>query len=172
MTRTIRKFLLEINAVRKCEGGYSCSLVANGRKVLFMAPEIFEWTAGHSTRNDILEFYADKHGIGKSQPVALEEGWMAKEPEYKSDVQDKAEAHIKKWMEKYITRYNEAKAIKERCRNTVITKLRDVRPGILDHCFSPVILGSQVAMSQFKKKFVPGEVLLNGLTIDEIIELL
>ena len=41
----MQNLLLEVKSVRRCEGGHTCNLTANGRKVAFIGPSIFEWTS-------------------------------------------------------------------------------------------------------------------------------
>jgi hypothetical protein len=114
----VRNLLLEVRNVRRCEGGHTCNLVANGRKVAFIGPDIFEWSS-HSVKVDVIEWFAAKRGmkIEPPKPERLKDGWESKVPEYKHDEKEQqVEKAILKWTGFYVKAYE----IKERCKKFAV----------------------------------------------------
>lgn len=112
----MRNILLEVKSIRRCEGGHTASLVANGRKVAFIAPDILEWV-NHSQRVDVLEWFATKHNIRLStEPVKLKEGWEKAVPDYKEDRYDSVEKRLTEWIDRHFL----AQEVIERCKVSVL----------------------------------------------------
>lgn len=114
----MRNLLLEVRNVRRCEGGHTCNLVANGRKVAFIGPDIFEWSS-HSVKIDVIEWFAAKKGVNiePPKPEKLKDGWESKVPEYKHDEKEQqVEKAILKWISFYVRAYE----IKERCKKFAV----------------------------------------------------
>lgn len=159
--------LLEVKAIRRCDGGHTCNLVANGRKVAFIAPGIFEWTASYSRKNDVLTWFAGKKDIKRKEvePKELKDGWESKVPDHKLDEEknDITETALHEWILLHFTAYE----IVQRCKITTLTvggkgEILDwqMPPGRSDQALK------RVAMSRFSAK------LLNGLSIDEVVKVL
>lgn len=165
-----RNFLLQVRAIKPCPGGHTCNLIANGRKVAFIAPGIFEWSS-HSIKVDVLDYYAEANQIKASDPVVLEDGWTTKKPLYDtSDRQEKAEQAILKWINGCIKKQSLAKSIKDRCKSTVMTMLAS--GAIIDYCRPPRYIKDPYSYEQFTRTLSEGERVLNGLTIDELIDMI
>lgn len=112
----MRNILLEVRNIRRCEGGHTASLVANGRKVAFIGPDILEWT-NHSQKVDVLEWFAAKHNIRLStEPTKLEEGWEKKVPDYKEDRYENTEKRLIDWVGRHIL----AQEVIKRCKTSVL----------------------------------------------------
>lgn len=112
----MRNILLEVRNVRRCEGGHTCNLVANGRKVAFIGPDIFEWS-NNSQMVDVLEWYAAKQGTKlNDKPVKLEEGWENKVPDYKVDRYEGTQLKLLAWIKLHFL----AHEVKQRCKEFVI----------------------------------------------------
>lgn len=98
-------YLLEVRAIRKCHGGHTCNLHANGRKVAFVGPDILEWSS-HKKMVDVLEHCAVRFGIQKKKepkPHELKEGWERETPEYKNaDVQEEAQKRLTQWIAAHV----------------------------------------------------------------------
>lgn len=162
----MQNMLLEVKAIRRCNGGHTCNLVANSRKVAFIAPGVFEWT-NYSKKIDVLTWFASKKKakIAEIKPVELKQGWESKIPDYKMDDEryNAVEGQLLEWIRLYFTAYE----IAQRCKSTLITLGH--KGELLDWCLSPKS-GSdalkRVTCSQFTSK------LLNGLSIAELVEIM
>jgi hypothetical protein len=114
----MRNLLLEVRSVRRCEGGHTCNLVANGRRVAFIGPDIFEWSS-NSAKVDVIDWFAAKKELGHEtpKPQKLKEGWENEVPDYKNDDKEKkVQKQILKWIGFHVQAYE----IKERCKRCVI----------------------------------------------------
>lgn len=114
----MRNLLVQVRNVRRCEGGHTCNLVANGRKVAFIGPGIFEWSS-HSVKVDVIDWFAAKKGIKAElpKPEKLKDGWESKVPEYKNDEKEQqTEEAILNWVSFYVR----AHEIKERCKKFAV----------------------------------------------------
>lgn len=101
----MRNIILEVRSVRRCAGGHTCNLVANGRKVAFIGPDIFEWS-NNSQMVDVLEWYATKQGTKlNGKPVKLEEGWENAVPDHKVDRYEGVQLRLLKWIELHYLAY-------------------------------------------------------------------
>lgn len=112
------KLLVEVRNIRPCQDGHSCSLIANGKKVAFIAPDIFEWTS-HSKMIDVLEWFSIEHGIKKTKPEArvLKDGWEREVPDYKNDQShDVIQAQLLKWIHYHVQAYE----VVQRCKRVVM----------------------------------------------------
>ena len=160
------KLLLEVKSVRRCEGGHSCNLIANGRKVAFIAPGIFEWT-NYSRKIDVLTWFASKKAskAEEIQPVELKEGWESEIADYKmNDARHEiTETALHEWIQLHFVAYE----ITQRCKTTLMTL--GGKGEILDWGIAP---GSKadslkhVAASRFSSE------LLNGLSIPELVKIM
>ena len=161
----MKNLLVEVRAIRRCEGGYTCNLTANGTKVAFIAPDIFEWTR-FTIRTDVLNWFAAKKGIKPSElkPRELKDGWESKEPDHKGDTQDdKIEAMFLEWIKLHFKAYDALQA----CKKSVITVGNHGE--LLDWGVSPKSYRDatlQSAMIRYSAK------MLNGMTIPEVVKLL
>lgn len=112
----MRNLLLEVRNIRQCEGGHTCNLIANGRKVAFVGPNIFEWSS-NSQMVDVLEWFAAKHRIKlNDKPTKLREGWENEVPDYKVDRYEDTQAKLSKWVETRVLIH----AIQQRCKKFVL----------------------------------------------------
>lgn len=162
----MKNFLLEVRNIKECEGGYSCILAANGKKVAFIAPDIFEWSS-YSSMNDIVEFYLSK--VGKSsKPEELSGDWMSSDsPHSRSDKVEKAQAELRSWVDGIAKKTLKAKAIKELCKTKVLT----ISSGrLLDWKIPASCIRSRTDFEDFKAKLLPEEILLNGMSIEAIMK--
>jgi len=162
----MQNMLLEVKSVRRCEGGHTCNLIANGRKVAFVGPDILEWTS-YSKKVDVLTWYASKESlkVAELQPVELKEGWESKIPDHKLDDarHDMTEAALHEWIELHFMAFE----LLQRCKNVLMTLGH--KGEILDWGISPksptnTLKG--VAASRFSSK------LLNGLSMPELVKVL
>lgn len=168
-----KSFVLEIKSIKKCPGGYSCNLTANGKKVAYVAPDVFEWTS-HRAMVDVLEFYGRKINLPGIGPAELEDGWMEKNAPSKKklDMQDAAQRAIADWVRGYVIKYNKAKAIKDRCKETVLTVLQSGSIAtIIDYYIHPCILKNPRYRKELQDRLIDSETILNLLSIDEIMEI-
>ena len=162
----MQNLLLEVKSVRRCEGGHTCNLSANGRKVAFIAPGIFEWT-NYSKKVDVLTWFAsrNKTKIKEIQPVELKQGWESKIPDYKMDdaKYEITETALHEWIQLHFVAYE----ITQRCKTTLMTL--GSKGEILDWGIAP---GSKadalkrVAASSLSSK------LLNGLSTCELVKIM
>lgn len=158
--------LLEVKSVRRCEGGHTCNLVANGRKVAFIAPGIFEWT-NYSKKVDVLTWFASKNKtkIKEIRPVELKEGWESKVPDHRMDDarHTVAETALHEWIRLHFVAYE----ITQRCKTTLMTL--GGKGEILDWGIAPGGKADSlkhVAASRFSSE------LLNGLSIPELVKIM
>lgn len=117
----MRNLLLEVRNVRRCEGGHSCHLTANGRKVAFIAPDIFEWSSD-SARADVSDWWARTKGEKLEPPKSqqLKEGWESEVPDHKYSF-NAEEEKIKRQILKWVRFHIQAFEIKERCKHSIIS---------------------------------------------------
>ena len=162
----MQNLLLEVKSIRRCEGGHTCNLTANGRKVAFIGPGIFEWTSD-SKRMGVVSWYASKEKlqVEELQPVELKEGWESRVPDHKfNDLKDDAtEAALHEWVKLHFVAYE----LLQRCKNVLMTLGR--KGEILDWGIPPgnaTDTLKRVAASRFSSK------LLNGLSIQELVKVL
>lgn len=162
----MKNLLVEVRAIRRCEGGHTCNLVANGRKVAFIAPGIFEWT-NYSARTDVVNWFAarKKLKVAELKPKELKDGWEQKEPDYKNEARDeRVEALLLEWIKLHFIAYEVTQA----CKHSVLTVGH--RGELLDWQISPKNLKDasfrQAAMSRFSSK------ILNGQTLDQVVKLI
>jgi hypothetical protein len=165
--RAPRKLLLEVRNIRRCEDGHTCNLVANGRRVAFVGPGIFEWST-NSAKVDVIDWFSAQNNIKGQplQPKELKDGWEAKEPEYRIDKkEEETERRIIQWVNTHIKAWE----IWERCKKTIITLSSS--GAIYDWEVSPKLLGSSVTLQDI---MVDGKTsyLLNGLSSAEIAKLM
>jgi hypothetical protein len=112
----MRNLIVEVRSIRRCEGGHTCNLIANGRKVAFIGPDIFEWS-NHSQMVDVLEWYAAKAGSEiNDKPVKLEEGWEKKVPDHKNSRYEDTQQKLAAWIDLHFRAYE----IKQRCKDYVL----------------------------------------------------
>jgi hypothetical protein len=167
----IRNFILEVRNIKKCPGGFSCNLSANGRKVAYVAPDIFEWTS-HRIMVDVLEFYGSRLNLKNTGPVELEADWMEKEgpSEKKLDMQEIAKSRLREWIDAYVKHYLLAKKIKERCKETILVGSRcDSYMTIIDYYSSPKNLSITGYKHSLKVDFSKDLVLFNEMDFDDIM---
>lgn len=160
------KLLLEVKSVRRCEGGHTCNLIANGRKAAFIAPGIFEWT-NYSKKVDVLTWFASRKAsrVEEIQPVELKEGWESSIPDHKMDDAryEVTETALHEWIQLHFVAYE----ITQRCKTTLMTLGN--KGEILDWGIAP---GSKadslkrVAASRFSSE------LLNGLSTTQLVEIM
>lgn len=158
--------LLEVKSIRRCQGGHTCNLIANGRKVAFIAPEIFEWT-NYSKKVDVLTWFSGKKiaTLDNVEPVELKEGWESNTPDHKMDEakHEATEDALLSWIKLHFIAYE----IVQRCKATVMTL--GTGGAILDWGVPPGKGGSalrEVAAKRFDAK------LLNGLSVTQIVSLM
>lgn len=161
----MKNLFVEVRAIRRCDGGHTCSLAANGTKVAFIAPGILEWTR-FAVRVDVLNWFAARKGIKPSEfkPKELKDNWESKEPDHKSDTQDdKIEAMLLEWIKLHFKAYDALQA----CKKSVITVGNHGE--LLDWGVSPKSYRDatlQAAMTRYSAK------MLNGMTLSEVVKLL
>ena len=162
----MQNLLLEVKSIRRCEGGHTCSLTANGRKVAFIGPDIFEWTSD-SKRMGVVGWYASKEKlqVKELQPVELKEGWQSQIPDHKfNDLKDDAtEAALHEWIKMHFLAFE----LLQRCKNVLMTLGH--KGEILDWGIPPgnaTDTLKRVAAERFSSK------LLNGLSISELVKVL
>lgn len=161
-----RKFLLQVRSIKVCQGGHTCNLIANGRKVAFIAPGIFEWSS-HGIRLDVLGYFAKEHNIKPPEPEVLADGWTTKLPLYNgADDYAHVEVSLLKWINTFIENLELAKAVKQLCGSTVLT----VKDGLIVDHKAPV--SAAVYRTSVIDALEGGAVLLNGLDLDEIMDVL
>lgn len=159
-------YLLEVRAIRKCHGGHTCNLHANGRKVAFIGPDILEWSS-HKKMIDVLEHCAARFGIRKKsepKPHELKEGWERATPEYKNaDTQEEAQKILLQWIAAHV----EAFELYQRSQKEYMALNKYGKVICLDRARSQY-LDSMMART------VSGEgwTLTNDKSIDELTELL
>ncbi len=155
----MQNILLEVKSVRRCENGHTCNLIANGKKVAFIGPDIFEWS-GYSKKVDVLTYFAARRDLKLKdpQPVELKDGWESQIPHHKLDDarHEATEVALRKW----ITLHFKAYEIVQRCKFTVISL--GSKGEILDWGISP----------KSSYKLPPGSILLNGLSMAGLIKIL
>jgi hypothetical protein len=105
----MRNILLEVRNIRRCDGGHTCTLSANGRRVAFVAPNILEWT-NHSQMVDVLAWFEfnkmDKSAQADPEPVLLTAGWEKSVPDYLSnDHQDLVQKTLLEWIDLHVQAY-------------------------------------------------------------------
>ena len=162
----MQNLLLEVKTVRRCEGGHTCNLVANGRKVAFIGPDIFEWT-NYSKKVDVLTWYASKGSLDapELQPTELKEGWESQIADHKLDDarQDMTETALHEWVKLHFLAFE----LLQRCKHTVMT-LGD-KGEVLDWRIPPSNASStlkRIATDRFTSR------LLNGLSMSELVKVL
>lgn len=162
----MQNLLLEVKSVRRCEGGHTCNLSANGRKVAFIAPGIFEWT-NYSKKIDVLTWFASRKAskAEEIQPVELKEGWESEIADYKmNDARHEInETALHEWIQLHFVAYE----ITQRCKTTLMTLGN--KGEIFDWGIAPGGKGDslkRVAASRFSSK------LLNGLSMSELVKVL
>lgn len=162
----MQNLLLEVKSVRRCEGGHTCNLNVNGKKVAFIGPGIFEWNS-HPRRIDVLTWYASKEGlkVAELRPVELKEGWESQVPDHKFDDarHDATEVSLHEWIKLHFVAFE----LLQRCRNVLMTLGDEGR--ILDWGIPPGNASEnlkRMAAGQFNHK--P----LNGLSMSELVRLL
>jgi hypothetical protein len=112
----MRNIILEVRSIRRCADGHTCNLVANGRKVAFIGPDIFEW-GNHSQMVDVLEWYAARSGTKlDDKPTKLEEGWEKKVPDHKVDRYEGTQQKLMRWIDLHFLAYE----VKQRCKQYVL----------------------------------------------------
>ena len=157
--------LLEVKSVRRCEGGHTCNLVANGRKVAFIGPGIFEWT-NYSKKIDVLTWFASRKGKPHDlQPTELKEGWEAQIPDHKMDDarHEATETALHEWIQLHFLAYE----IVQRSKHTLMTV--GAKGQILDWGIPPGNATNalkRAAASRFSSK------VLNGLSMSELVKLM
>lgn len=161
----MKNLLVEVRAIRRCEGGYTCNLSVNGTKVAFIAPGILEWTR-FNLRADVLSWFAARKGIKSSEfkPRELKDGWESREPDHKTDAQDdKIEAMLLEWINLHFKAYDALCA----CKRSVITVGNHGE--LLDWGVSPKSCRDatlQAAITRYSAK------MLNGMTMPEVVKIL
>jgi len=162
----MQNMLLEVKSVRRCEGGHTCNLVANGRKVAFIGPDILEWTS-YSKKVDVLTWYASKESlkVAELQPVELKEGWESKIPDHKLDDarHDMTETALHEWIQLHFLAFE----LLQRSKAVLITLGH--KGEILDWGIPPGNAANTlkgVAAGRFSSK------LLNGLSLPELVKVL
>lgn len=161
----MRNLLVEVRSIRRCEGGHTCNLVANGKKVAFIAPGIFEWT-NHSQMIDVLDWSATVFNSKPKEikPVELKEGWENFTPDYKNNTQqEEAQAKLQKWIRIHIQAYE----ITQRCKSTVICI--SSCGSLMDLEISPKLLSSQDIQSIIKRE---GLTVFNDMDIRSIVSII
>jgi hypothetical protein len=163
----MQNLLVEVKAIRRCDGGHTCNLVVNGRRVAFIAPGILEWSS-FSKRTDVLAWFAQKNNIKRKElePMVLGQGWESKIPDHKlDDAKDElTETAVLEWVSLHVMAYEVA----QRCKKTVMTIGRDGE--ILDWRIPP----SNAANAGLDQSCIEktGSILLNGCSATEIVSLL
>jgi hypothetical protein len=162
----MQNLLLEVKTIRRCEGGHTCNLVSNGRKVAFIGPDIFEWT-NYSKKVDVLTWYAGKGSLKAAElkPVELKEGWESQIADHKLDdaKQDLTETALHEWIEMHFVAFE----LVQRCKHVLMTLGH--KGEILDWGIPPgnaTDTLKRVAGERFSSK------LLNGLSISELVKVL
>jgi hypothetical protein len=162
----MQNLLLEVKTIRRCEGGHTCNLTANGRKVAFIGPSIFEWT-NYSKKVDVLTWYASKGTLKAAElkPVELREGWESQIADHKLDDarQDLTETALHEWIEMHFVAFE----LVQRCKHVLMTLGH--KGEILDWGIPPgnaTDTLKRVAGERFSSK------LLNGLSISELVKVL
>lgn len=157
--------LLEVKSIRRCDGGHTCNLTANGKKVAFIAPGIFEWSS-HSHKTDVITWFVARKKLKiEIQPVELKEGWESTIPDHKfDDEKDKAtETLIHQWIKLHFKAYE----IVQRCKSTIITI--NTKGKLMDWGVPPRKGGDAVLkLAKTKYNATP----LNGLAIPQIVKLM
>lgn len=157
--------LLEVKSVRRCEGGHTCNLVANGRKVAFIAPGIFEWT-NYSKKIDVLIWFASRKGNAQDpQPKELKHGWESQIPDHKMDDarHEATETALHEWIQLHFLAYE----IVQRSKYTLMTL--GAKGEVLDWGIPPGNATNalkRAAASRFSSK------VLNGLSMVELVKLM
>lgn len=162
----MQNILLEVKSLRRCEGGHTCNLVANGRKVAFIAPGIFEWTA-YSKKIDVLTWFASRKQAKAAEirPIELKEGWESRIPDHRMDdaKHEMTETSLHKWIQLHFVAYE----IAQRCKTTLMTL--GGKGEILDWGIAPGGTSDtlrRVAAGRSSSK------LLNGLSVAELVGLM
>jgi hypothetical protein len=162
----MQNLLLEVKSIRRCEGGHTCNLISNGKKVAFIGPDIFEWTS-YSKKVDVLTWYASKGALKAAElkPVELKQGWESQIADHKLDDarQDLTEAALHEWIEMHFLAFE----LVQRCKNVLMTL--GYKGEILDWGIPPgnaTDTLKRVAADRFSSK------LLNGLSIAELVKIL
>jgi hypothetical protein len=168
----MKNILLEVKGIRRCEGGYACSLYANGRKVAFVGPGILEWSS-HSKMVDVLEWFADKCSIKIShEPTKLGDNWENKVPDHKNNPYERTEERLVQWVGRHIL----ASEIVKRCKTSVLC-LDDLGE-FYEYPWSekemPAAMWSVVAATRWKcfNKMTKEEVLQTVMTLKRVPKLL
>ncbi len=162
----MQNLLLEVKSIRRCEGGHTCNLVANGRKVAFIGPDIFEWTT-YSKKVDVLTWYASRGSVkaAKLEPVELKEGWESQIADHKIDdaKQDLTETALHEWVKMHFLAFE----LLQRCKNVMMTLGQDGE--ILD--WRIPVRNAGEALNRIGRD---GSLyrLLNGLSIPELVKAL
>lgn len=170
----ITHFVLEVKAIKPCPGGHSCNLIANGRKVAYIAPNVFEW-ANHRAMVDVLEFYGQTVGLDGVGPMQLEDGWMEKDAPSKKklQMQEKAQENLAIWVSDCIRRHSEAKRIMEECKKTVLTGcMVNGRLSVTDMYKCPSSIGKGDNRRKLQEIIGDDHVILNGMKLEELVALM
>lgn len=184
----MQNMLLEVKSVRRCDNGHTCNLIANGRKVAFIAPGIFEWT-NYSKKVDVLTWFAARAGskAKQLQPTELKDGWESEIPDHRlEDAKHEAtETALHQWVILHFKAYE----ITQRCKFTVMSlgsKGEILDWGISPDSLHPTRLGdnweSQLSGcdsgsgkakgSGYSRSRSSSSTLLNKLSMPEIVRLL
>jgi len=166
----MKNIVLEIKNIKESEEGYTCSLTANGRKVAYYGPDIFEWTT-HKAMLEVIEFYGRKFGIKTERVVKLEDDWMdlAAPTRKNLDMQEQIEKDIVKWISEYLVKHKKALKLKTWSRDYVLTMLKvGDNVEIFEHRIQPSELRSPIQLQKFNADLVLGEFLINGLSVEQI----
>lgn len=162
----MQNILLEVKSLRRCEGGHTCNLIANGRKVAFIAPGVLEWT-NYLKKVDVLTWFASRKQtkIKDIEPVELKEGWESNIPDHRMDDAryQMTETALHEWVQLHFVAYE----IVQRCKTTLMTL--GGKGEILDWGIAPGASSDtmkHVAASGHSSK------LLNGLSMPELVRLM
>lgn len=158
-------FILEVRAVRRCTGGHTCNLIANGKKVAFIGPGIFEW-CNHSKMVEILEWFSKtKKAVSISKvPTELEEGWESKIPDHKqNDKENAAQAKLLLLVKCYIEAYEVKKRGKEELFGV------NIEGKIVSDGYSPSLLKDNRLAPLLRSTYWK---ILNEMSYEQVAELL
>lgn len=184
----MQNMLLEVKSVRRCDNGHTCNLIANGRKVAFIAPGIFEWI-NYSKKVDVLTWFAARAGskAKQLQPTELKDGWESEIPDHRlEDARHEAtETALHQWVILHFKAYE----ITQRCKFTVMSlgsKGEILDWGISPDSLHPTRLGdnwesqlsgcsssfSRVKSGSSGRSRSASSTLLNKLSMSEVVKLL
>ena len=115
-----KKIVLQVSSIKAFEGGFTCTLTRNGRKVAYIGPGIFEWSS-NAFMTEVLEFFASEHNLKLEapEPKELTENWQPDTTDLERHEQrfDLVQQKLLAWIELHFT----ASKYLQHSKKTVVT---------------------------------------------------